>query len=297
MAVRNVQCCRIFYKFVKDTPNCRDYVFEQAANTSNSLNFPLTNSHSDCLMGLSHKDGLIFSNLLILGNNLKLMTLLLIACVCRYLTARYARKTWIQHNKIPYIITLTVAYIFITQLSSLLHCYTLLLLVRWIQWAVFVSVIAFVIYQSRKLLMVINWTIVDLEISQNNQGLLVKFKQMYKRVKKISTLVWIASICYSFSILLTNIGLVIAMGLLISRYGTTHDNSPYIASVITTGFDISSTVLYVVSFIILMGPFLGNGLVAISVLTCRCIRGKTGYKTHFPNPLRTKLIISTIEIY
>ena len=282
------------YKFIEDTPDCSDLVFNQLASTSNPLNLSMTNNHSDCLSGLPRKDALTFSNLLLLRDNLKIMNFMLIACIGRYLTARYARKSWIKHNEIPYIITLTVAYIFITQISSLFGHY-IFLLVGWIQWVVFVSAIALVMYQGRKLLMVINWTIVDLEISHDYQGLLEKFKLMHKRVKKIYTLVWIAGICYSFSILLTNIRLDILIGITLSR--TTQGNLPYIACVITTILDISSTLIYVVIYIILFGPFIGNGLVAMSVLTCRCIRGKTGYRTHFANPLRTKLIINTSGIY
>ena len=132
--------------------------------------------------------------------------------------------------------------------------------------------------------------IVDLEISQNYKGLLTKFKLIHKRVKKVIALVSIASICFSILILITNIGLVI--GILLSRYGTTLNKTTHYASLINRSFDIISVILYVVPFIIVFGPFLGNGLVAISVLTCRCVRGKTGYRTHFANPLRTKLLIS-----
>lgn len=276
------------YEFIEDTLNCVD-VFDQPTNASFSGHLLLTNNNSDCLMGLPRADALTFSNLLLLGNNLKIMGLMLIACMGRYLTARYARKSWIKHNEIPYIITLTVVYIFITQISSVFHYYVFLL-VRWIQWVAFISVVAFVIWQGRKLLIVIKWMIVDLEISQNYKGLLTKFKLIHKRVKKVIALVSIASICFSILILITNIGLVI--GILLSRYGTTLNKTTHYASLINRSFDIISVILYVVPFIIVFGPFLGNGLVAISVLTCRCVRGKTGYRTHFANPLRTKLLIS-----
>ena len=234
----------------------------------------------------------IFSRMLLIGNNLLLFSLILVACLCNYLSSRYARKSWITSNKIPYIITLTVIFMIITEISSL-FCF-LNFFVRCVHFIVLVIVLIFGIKQSRKLRMIINWVVVDLEVSRNNPNLLHTFKQMNRRLRNLLAIFWFGCICIFTSIFTADIRLGVHLVLQII-YEKNHDyfcanTKSYIPSYIQTIFTVVEDISCILGSILISAPYILTAFVTMLVLTCLRIRGRTGYKTHFPNPIKTTLI-------
>ena len=230
--------------------------------------------------------------MLLLRYNVLLISLVLVACLCNYLASRYARLSWIKYNKIPYIIALTIIFMLITEISSL-FCY-LNFFVRCVHFIALVIVLLFGIKQSRKLRMTINWRVVDLEISKNNPNLLIAFKQMNRRLKILLAVFWSGCICILISILTADIRLGVHLVLqIISEKNHNYfcpNTKLYVPSYIQKGFTVVEDVSCVLGSIIISAPYILTAFVEMSVLTYLCIRGRTGYRTHFPNPLRTALI-------
>ena len=234
----------------------------------------------------------IFSRMLLLGNNLFLFNLIMVACLCNYLASRYARLSWIKYNKIPYIITISIIFMLIAEICSL-FCF-LNFFVRCVHFIVLAIVLIFGIKQSRKLRMVINWTVVDLEVSKNNPNLIVKFKQMNRRLRNLLAIFWFGCICILISIFTANIRVGVHLVLQIMSEKN-HDyfcpnTKIYIPSYIQTSFSVVEDISCVLGSIVISAPYILTAFVAMPVLIYLRIRGRTGYKTHFPNPLRTALI-------
>ena len=227
----------------------------------------------------------IYSNIMFTGYNFLLLTLTSIACLCNYLTARYARKSWIKHNKIPYIITLTVAFIILTQILSL-FCF-LTLIVRWVHLLVLVLVLAFGIHQSRKLRKVINWTLVDLEISQNDRKQLNILKKMIVDFRLYITIYWIGCICIFISILGANINLTSRI-VLQNNFAKHHnynlcdnENDHHLPSYIKVCFLIVENVACQLGYVLVYVPYTLYGCYTMSVLIWRRVTGRAEYCTRY----------------
>ena len=279
------------YLSVKSTLVCNQ---NHSENHSMILNNLTVNSNTDCIMVSSHRDTMLsqtYSILLLLSYNLLLLGLTLVYCLCNYLTARYARKSWIKHNKIPYIITLTVVFIILTQISSL-FCF-LTLIVRWIHLLALILVLAFGIHQSRKLRMVINWTIVDLEISQNNLNQLNKFKRMNKRLSLFFTVLWIGCICLFILVFIINMRLTIELILQLiyqTDYSLCNLHNVLIPKYILIPLRVFEIIFSTLGFVLFCLPYVLCGFARMSVMMWFCIRGKTGYQTHFHISLKSPLL-------
>ena len=227
----------------------------------------------------------IFKNIMFTGYNFLLLTLTSTACLCNYLTARYARKSWIKHNKIPYIITLTVVFIILTQISSL-FCF-IRVIVRWIHLLVLILVLAFGIHQSRKLRMVINWTIVDLEISKNNLKQLKKLKSMIFNFRIYITVYWIGCISIFVSILGANIYLtshIVLQNIFEKQhnYNLCIDKSEYqLPSYIETFLLVVENIACLLGYFVVYVPYTVFGYYSMSVLIWRRVTGRAEYCTRY----------------
>ena len=178
----------------------REYQYD-ATGTSQTMSLENSTQHefSVLLLMTSDKKPLVMPlpyNLLILANSCLVLGLMLVGCLCMYLAARYAQKSWIKSTTIPYLICFFLICVFITQIlaffcltSIIANCFSILLIT--------VALIT-ALKQYKKLSMVISWTIVDLTISQNlillNKQ--IKMKQVFT---KVFTLIWIGTFFLLFS--------------------------------------------------------------------------------------------------
>ena len=106
----------------------------------------------------------------------------MVASLCKYLAARFTQISWITSNKIPYIIAV---FLICTVSCQILTLFCSIALIGMISNLMLTTVsCVFVIRQYRKLLMVLNWGIVDLQISGNVDlsQRQIKAKQRFSRI-------------------------------------------------------------------------------------------------------------------
>ena len=128
--------------------------------------------------------------------------------------------------------------------------------------------------------MVINWSIVDLQIS-GNIYLLQNQIRMKHRFTRIFKLFFVGYMLVLSSVLT---GLTVKLGLIFLE----QQKSPRILDVYKEVYNF----LYLIGIIIgqigamvIYLPYIGFGLSTMRVILWRLINGKTGYKTHFKNEL------------
>ena len=214
-----------------------------------------------------------------------ILSMVLNASLCMYLAARQAKLCWMKSNKIPYLIVFFLISLITTQTISGIYfpiyilicdlCYTLLL----------TSALLFLVKQYRKLLMVINWSIVDLQISGNTY-LLQKQIQMKRRFTRIFKLFFVG---YFFVLPAVIMGMAINLGLIYFQ----QQKSSRILEVYKEVYDVSYLINMIVALtgtIVIFLPYIGFGFSTMCVILWRQIDGKTGYKTHSKYSLNTPLI-------
>ena len=235
----------------------------------------------------------IYSNLIIFGYNLLLLSMTLIASLCNYLTARYAKKSWIKSDRIPYFTTLVLVIMLVAQILTL-FCF-LTLIVRYVHLVILAIALGVAIQQSRRLRMVIQWVIVDLEISKTDWYSLKKFKEMNKRLKILFTILWLGVGFIFSSMFFGNIQIGTELILqLIFETNKFHSlctlHNTYLPSYITTVFDLLVNLCCLTGITLVYTPYICSGMFTVSVLFWRRVSGKTGFETHYPNHLTAALI-------
>ena len=213
-----------------------------------------------------------------------ILSLVLTASLCMYLAARQAKLSWMKSNKVPYLIAFFLISLIVTQTISAIYSTIYILISSLCYTLLFIFAMVILTKQYRKLLMVINWSIVDLQISGNIQ-LLKKQIQMKRRFKIIFKFI---SVIFCLFLLVTILGLILHIGLVY----TTHTNSS--DDIIEIIFHHTFRVLYlanltigIMTIMLFFIPYIGFGLSTMYVTFWRLIKGKTGYRTHFRNPLNT----------
>ena len=158
--------------------------FNLSADTNLSISHCITQSIQTSFVNSKIRNFLVNS-----GYNLILLSLTLIACLCNYLTARYAKVSWIKSDKIPFYIILVLVIMLLAQLTTL-FCF-LTLIVRYVHLVITSAALVVAIQQARRLRMVVEWMIVDLEISQTNKTSLQRLRLMSKRLKILFTILFL----------------------------------------------------------------------------------------------------------
>ena len=225
---------------------------------------------------------------------LSLCTVLVIS-LCRYLTARYARLSWIKSNTIPYFIFLSVLILVILNLLKF-FCH-LLFLSECILWIFEVILLGLMFRESKKLLMVMNWTNIDLSIAQNQPNLLYRSKCMKKRFKKFVILLWIGAFFFVF---LHFLHISIFGADLILNFIHDHPENrsfcqihsvQYIPQPIRMTVTVLSLISLTISNAMISLPFYLTSLYIMCVIIWRLVKGKSGLRTHFYyKNLKTPLI-------
>ena len=220
--------------------------------------------------------------------------LILFACMCMYLSSRYARKSWMNANKIPYLIVIFLLFEVSTQILSL-SC-TTYIIACWCENFLLIASLVIALKQNKELIMVINWLISDLRTTGDTYLLnrQIKMKQMFTRtvnILKVGAILLITSeILYS-----------IAYTLAIILRENTYSSLSYLSlceksSFIIPHFRLIFLILHWTGFILatigsctILIPYIGYGLVKMFIILWRKFGGKTGYRTHFHNDLNVPL--------
>ena len=132
-----------------------------------------------------------FSSILFLGDNLIVLSLILIACLCDYLAGKYSPKSWMKSNNKIIFIFIFVLYLATIQFISLFCSITII--AKWFNTFLLTFSSYMAVRQYRKLNMVIRWTIIDLEICQVDKRMLMKIYAQKRAFNFIFKFIWVGT--------------------------------------------------------------------------------------------------------
>ena len=231
---------------------------------------------------------------LFLPDTFNIVSLIMIASLCMYLASRQARTSWIKSTRIPYLIGFfLICCVVIQILASFCSSH---IIADWLS-AILITVSLIIAFkQYKKLKMVINWSIVDLDVSQRKK-LMEKQLKLKKHFTRIFACIWAGFI----SLLISAYLMAIFHTLVISF--REEDDSSYPLSLCrrpkfsNSTFNIILSIIFYTKFVFgfigiscIFIPYIGYGLSTMCVVLWRLLKGRTGYKTHFHNELSEHLI-------
>ena len=217
------------------------------------------------------------------------LSFILVASLCMYLANRFSQCSWITSDNIPYLISLFILYQVVYQIIALFCSF--LIIAEFANVFLLTVSTLFALKQYRKLLMVINWTIVELRVSGNN--LLLKKQIKSKKIFiQVFTFIWIGSILvavYYFIQFLLLLVLIVSQSyssfeIDISLCKDSHTHIPVIADIFYI-LIIANKILFFIGIVIIYTPYIGYGLSTMFVILRRLYTGKSAYRTHYRNPL------------
>ena len=213
-----------------------------------------------------------------------------------YLAARYAKKSWIKSDKIPSMIGVFLVGEILTQIAAS-FCYTHVI-AMWCDVFLLTASLIIAFQQYRKLIMIINWLIVDLKVC-NNRILLRRQIRMKRNFTRIIRLFLVGSALmvmseYLESILLTSFIIFrdnhhSSFYKYLSLCGGSHFSNLDVGYIFIILYWSRITLIIIGSSLILI-PYIGYSFLAMCTILWRLCKGKTGYKTHYRNPLFAPLI-------
>ena len=224
------------------------------------------------------------------------LSIILIASLCMYLAARYAQKSWIKSDKIPFMIGVFLVGEILTQIAAL-FCYTHVI-AMWCDVFLLTASLIIAFQQYRKLIMIINWLIVDLKVC-NNTTLLRRQIRMKRNFTRIIRLILVGSALGIMSEYLESILLTLFIIFRENQHSSfykylslcevSHFSNPDVGYIFIILYWSKITLIIIASSLILI-PYIGYSLLAMCTILWRLCKGKTGYKTHYRNPLFAPLI-------
>ena len=208
------------------------------------------------------------------------ISMVIIGSLCMYLSARYAQKSWITSNRIPYWICFFLLSTSTAQVLVII-CDTYII-GMWLDNIVVTLSVFFAWKQYRMLNMVIQWSIVDLRVSGSIE-LLEKQVRMKRRFNRIFTTIWIG---FSCALVVNYIYLISQTAHILHNMGNhSFTDILFCPSKVETNYDMVKNLLEEIMAIIgclfIFIPYIGYGLCTMFVILWRLIKGKTGYRTHF----------------
>ena len=217
------------------------------------------------------------------------LSFILVASLCMYLANRFSQCSWITSDNIPYLISLCILYQVVYQIIASFCSF--LIIAKCFNLFLFTVSTLYASKQYRKLLMVINWTIVDLRVSGNNLLLRKQIKSK-KIFIQVFTFIWIGSILvavYYFIQFLLLLVLIVSQSyssseIDISLCQDSHTYIPVITDILYI-LSIANKILFFNGIVIIYTPYVGYGLSTMFVILHRLYTGKSAYRTHFRNPL------------
>ena len=138
--------------------------------------------------------------------------------------------------------------------------------------------------------MVVNWAIVDLNISKTNKRLCMRLKRMQIKFVKLLHLLWIGIFLIILSDVLTSVlfAVLTYWNIIDERrkeLNTCVIQDNKITAYITVPISLVTASTYTIGITFILLPYLAIGLYTMVIMLWRCANGKTGYKTRFKNPL------------
>ena len=231
---------------------------------------------------------------LFLPDTLNIVSLILIASLCMYLASRQARTSWIKSTRIPYLIGFFLICCTINQILAS-FC-SLHVIADWLSAIIMTVALIIAIKQYKKLKMVINWSIVDLNISRKKR-LMEREIQKKKHFTRIFMFIWAG-----YTSLLVCAYLMAIFYTLVIVFHVDNDSFHPLSLChkpvsLNSAYNIVLSVIFYAKLVFgyigiscIFIPYIGYGLLTMYVVLWRLWKGRTGYKTHFHNQLRTPLI-------
>ena len=222
-----------------------------------------------------------------------IISLAIIGILCMYLSARYAQKSWITSERIPYWSCFFLLSSIISQMLVYI-CYTHIIGL-WCDILLVTVSVMFAWKQYKKLNMILQWFIVDLRVNGNLKSL-EKHTRMKRRFNRIFTTIWIGMYCILATYYIE--GAFQTVQFILRTYNRSFTGKLLCDTSINYHLDSYALgVVYLVElfiggsgiFIIFI-PYTGFGLCTMYVLLSRLCKRKTGYRTHFHIVLSRPLI-------
>ena len=228
--------------------------------------------------------GVVLPHLPLLDNVCLELSITLVGCLCMYLAERQAQKSWIKSNSIPYWICFFLLCSIVTQVLVTVQ-YTSIIGI-WLDKLLIMLLLVFAWKQYRKLNMVIQWSIVDLQVRGSKHSLAKQIRSK-RNFNRAFTFFWIGVICILISEIL--------FALLVTINMIAHKE--HILS-ISHNLDLSDygyifwalPLLSAIGCFVIFFPYIVYGFVTMFVMLWRLFNGKTGYRTHFRNQLTVPLV-------
>ena len=223
------------------------------------------------------------------AKNLLVLSIVLVGSLCRYLAGRYTQITWVKSNNISRIIGIFVIYSVVNQFLVVFDLIEIIVLLKWLSTLLFTLSLIFALKGYMKLCMVINWTIVDLKVRGNKPKLVARHITMKRKSTRIFTVTMIGVFTILFAQYIQDT--LITVWLMVQRNFSVESllqGNPHETIVIIDILNIIRPVGYYISTIgiLLMSvPYTGYGLATMFTVAWRLYKGKSGYRTHFPNRL------------
>ena len=231
---------------------------------------------------------------LFLPDTLNIVSLILIASLCMYLASRQARTSWIKSTRIPYLIGFFLICCTINQILAS-FC-SLHVIADWLSAILMTVALIIVFKQYKKLKMVIDWSIVDLNVSQRKR-LMEREIRKKKHFTTIFLFIWAG---YTSLLVCTYLLAIFHTLVLVFREKVDSSNplslchksqfSNSVISIILSIIFYAKFVFGLIGISCIFIPYIGYGLLTMYVVLWRLWKGRTGYKTHFHNQLRAPLI-------
>ena len=223
------------------------------------------------------------------------LSFILIASLCMYLASRYAQKSWIKSDKMRHLIGVFLVSEIVIQIAAS-FCYTRII-AMWCDKLILTASLIIAIQQYRKLIMVINWLIVDLKVC-NNSTLLIRQVRMKRNFTRIMRLLSIGSVFLLaseyFEIIILTLIIILRDNdqshfykyLSLCEFSNISNDGRYILLILYW----TKMILIIIGSAFILLPYIGCGLLTMCTILWRLCKGKTGYRTHYRNPLFAPLI-------
>ena len=231
-------------------------------------------------------DSYLFSSFLFVGDNLIVLSLVLIACLCEYLAARFSQVSWIKsRNKLTFF-TIFVVYLIVIQIISL-FC-SIVIIAKWFNTLLLTISFILAVRQYKKLNLVINWTIMDLKISNVNKKLLRKIIAQKKAFNCVFRFIWIGTLVMLGIEYFRNIVMVAkivlnnsnSLNFDISLCYSQYDTNPIISDLLAISL-VLDNIFSTAGFIIYFIPYIGIGITSMYVKIWRLAKGIPRFKMRF----------------
>ena len=281
---------------------CILYIYEIAKNLhcheGNGHNNITNSSHKSiqipCIVTIISEYRTSFSSRICVSfpDHCALLSMVLVGSLCMYLASRYSQCSWLSSSKAACLISLLILYQVVYEIIAsfcslfiLSKCFNLL--IKTVSGLV-------ILKQYRKLLMVINWSIVDMRVHGNNI-LLKRQIRMKQTFIRHSSLIWIGVIILLFYYCIELV-LFISSILILSpqQFSLFTCEIPFLPTSeiygIFTILNLVNKCVFMVGILLVYSQYVCLGLSTLAVVLWRLYTGKSAYRTHFHNELYAPLV-------